>query len=104
MLNHDAELLSEALRIINKADLTRRCGAKTRRSTSCRAQALPNRRRCKFHGGASTGPRTPEGKERARQAVLRRWQTFRDQKRPHSDDKTKKHETNDTRPNDQSRP
>jgi hypothetical protein len=27
--------------------------------------------RCRFHGGKSTGPRTPEGAERARQAALR---------------------------------
>jgi len=30
----------------------------------CRARALPNGR-CKWHGGRSTGPRTPEGKRRA---------------------------------------
>jgi hypothetical protein len=27
--------------------------------------------RCRLHGGKSTGPRTPEGAERARQAALR---------------------------------
>jgi hypothetical protein len=27
--------------------------------------------RCRFHGGKSTGPKTPEGAERARQAALR---------------------------------
>jgi hypothetical protein len=27
--------------------------------------------RCRFHGGKSTGPRTPEGAEGARQAALR---------------------------------
>jgi hypothetical protein len=27
--------------------------------------------RCRFHGGKSTGPRTAEGAERARQAALR---------------------------------
>ena len=26
---------------------------------------------CRFHGGKSTGPKTPEGAERARQAALR---------------------------------
>ena len=27
--------------------------------------------RCRLHGGKSTGPKTPEGAERARQAALR---------------------------------
>ena len=31
---------------------------------------MPNGR-CHKHGGASTGPRTPEGRERCRQAPLR---------------------------------
>ncbi len=40
------------------------CGARTRRGTSCLCKALPNGR-CKFHGGMSTGPRTPMGRLRA---------------------------------------
>ena len=40
------------------------CGARTRRGTPCRCAALPNGR-CKYHGGLSTGPKTPEGKARA---------------------------------------
>jgi hypothetical protein len=44
-----------------------RCGAKTRRGTSCKAPAMPNGR-CRMHGGKSTGPRTPEGLERSRRA------------------------------------
>ena len=46
-----------------------RCGAQTRRRMICRAPAMKNGR-CKFHGGLSTGPRTPEGLERSRRA---RW-------------------------------
>lgn len=38
-----------------------RCGAKTRKGTLCRAPAMPNGR-CRMHGGASTGPRSPEGR------------------------------------------
>ncbi len=41
-----------------------RCGAKTRRGTSCQRKALRNGR-CRNHGGMSTGPRTPEGRRRA---------------------------------------
>jgi len=44
-----------------------RCGAKTRRSTKCRAPAMANGR-CRMHGGKSTGPRTAEGLERSRKA------------------------------------
>lgn len=42
-----------------------RCGAKNRRGTSCTAFAMRNGR-CRFHGGLSTGPKTPEGKARAK--------------------------------------
>lgn len=43
-----------------------RCGARTRRGTSCQCAALPGKLRCKYHGGMSTGPRTEAGKETAR--------------------------------------
>jgi len=46
-----------------------RCGAKTRRGTLCQGPAMRNRR-CRMHGGASTGPRTLAGIERSRKA---RW-------------------------------
>jgi hypothetical protein len=48
------------------------CGARTRKGAPCRAKALPGKTRCKFHGGASTGPRTPEGRERISEAQRRR--------------------------------
>lgn len=47
-----------------------RCGAKTRRGTSCKAPAMKNGR-CRLHGGKSTGPKTPEGIERIRDAHLK---------------------------------
>jgi hypothetical protein len=51
--------------------LSPRCGAKTRSGAPCRAPAMWSKKagkytRCKFHGGASTGPRTLEGLERCR--------------------------------------
>lgn len=46
-----------------------RCGAKTRRQTACLSPAMKNGR-CRMHGGASTGPRTAEGKERTRRAAI----------------------------------
>ena len=65
-------LFESASRLIGKHDSNIRCGAMTRQGTPCKAKALKNGR-CKNHGGLSTGPRTLEGKERSRQAVVRRW-------------------------------
>lgn len=44
-----------------------RCGARTRHGDPCKGPAMRNGR-CRMHGGASTGPRTPEGLERLRAA------------------------------------
>jgi hypothetical protein len=49
------------------------CGALTRKGTQCRCKPLPGKRRCKFHGGASTGPKTPEGRKRIADAQRKRW-------------------------------
>lgn len=50
------------------------CGAKTtRKGTPCRNMSEPGRKRCKFHGGRSTGPKTAEGRERIAEAQRRRW-------------------------------
>ena len=39
------------------------CGARRRRDGQpCEALSVPDKRRCKWHGGCSTGPRTAEGK------------------------------------------
>lgn len=39
------------------------CGARRRRDGQpCEALSVPGKRRCKWHGGCSTGPRTAEGK------------------------------------------
>lgn len=53
------------------------CGAKTRKGTDCRCKSEPGKRRCKFHGGKSTGARTPEGIERIRKAQRQRWANWR---------------------------
>ena len=45
-----------------------RCLAKTRRGTLCRNPAITDRNRCRMHGGKSTGPRSPQGKEKVRKA------------------------------------
>ena len=35
-----------------------RCCAKTRAGAPCIMRVVPGKRRCRFHGGLSTGPRT----------------------------------------------
>jgi hypothetical protein len=61
-----------------------KCGAKTRAGRPCRAAAVwdraaraPRNGRCKNHGGASTGPKTPEGKARIAEAQRARWEAWR---------------------------
>jgi hypothetical protein len=53
-----------------------RCGARTRAGETCKAPALPEKERCRMHGGLSTGPKTPESKARtlaALKAGFQRW-------------------------------
>ena len=51
----------------------RRCGARSKRTGQpCRAPACRGKRRCRLHGGRSTGPRTAEGLQRSRRA---RWKS-----------------------------
>ncbi|MBL9062750.1 helix-turn-helix transcriptional regulator [Tabrizicola sp.] len=58
-----------------------RCDAKTtRKGTPCRNMSEPGRRRCKHHGGRSTGPRTLEGKARIAEAQKARWARWRSDK------------------------
>ena len=67
-----------------------RCGARcrSRNGAPCSARVVVRRdergrvifsRRCRLHGGLSTGPRTPEGRDRCREAGRRgagvRWRS-----------------------------
>jgi hypothetical protein len=54
-----------------------RCGARTRKGGACKHMSEPGRRRCKFHGGMSTGAKTAEGRARIAEAQRRRWELFR---------------------------
>ncbi len=53
------------------------CGARRRYDRGrCRAPAMPGRTRGRWHGGAATGPRTPEGMQRTVVAMVagrKRW-------------------------------
>ena len=57
-----------------------RCGARTRKGAPCRSLSEPGRRRCRFHGGRSTGPRTQKGRERIAEAQRRRWERWRQER------------------------
>lgn len=67
--------LAAMLGRIDKRTSTRRvvCGAKTRPGHPCRNKSEPGRRRCKFHGGKSTGPKTADGRARISSAQKARW-------------------------------
>jgi len=67
-----------SLRARDVGSYRQKCGAQTRKGTPCRCKPLPGKRRCKFHGGASTGPKTPEGRERIAEAQRRRWARWHD--------------------------
>jgi hypothetical protein len=57
-----------------------RCGARTRKGTSCRRRTYPNGR-CRNHGGLSTGPKTEAGRRRIAEAQRLRWKLWRLQRR-----------------------
>ena len=46
--------------VVQPAPHPTQCGAKTREGHPCRNKPVPGKHRCKFHGGMSTGPRTPK--------------------------------------------
>ena len=52
------------------------CGARTRAGHACNRKTLPGKR-CRNHGGCSTGPTTPEGKQRIAAAQRLRWARWR---------------------------
>jgi transcriptional regulator with XRE-family HTH domain len=54
------------------------CGARTSKGQPCRLLSEAGRKRCKFHGGRSAGPRTDEGRARIAEAQKRRWAEWRD--------------------------
>lgn len=46
-----------------------RCNAKSKRTgIQCRAPAAKGKTKCRFHGGASTGPKTQQGRQRCADA------------------------------------
>lgn len=54
-----------------------RCGARTRAGEPCKAPVVAGKRRCRMHGGLSTGAKTKEGRARIAEAQRRRWRRWR---------------------------
>ena len=44
------------------AQKSTKCGAKTRSGVPCAKFPVEGKRRCRLHGGLSTGPKTPAGR------------------------------------------
>ena len=58
----------------------KRCGAKTRAGGICPKPAYKDSGRCHNHGGASTGQRTKEGRQRVSKAHLKHGHFTKDKK------------------------
>ena len=63
------------------------CGAKCRSGEPCKARQMPGRKRCRNHGGLSTGPKTREGMQRIKEANSERWKAYREAKRAAEEEK-----------------
>lgn len=78
MSNYPEAVLYACQRMERINRLSRRtCGANTRTGAPCKMRPVPWGKRCRLHGGFSTGPRTPEGRERIAEAQRRRWTAWR---------------------------
>jgi hypothetical protein len=62
------------------------CGARSRNGKPCQVRVEPGKRRCRFHGGLSTGPKTVAGRQRIAEAQRRRWKAFREARARQEDD------------------
>jgi len=70
-----------------------RCRAKTRSGAPCYCKPEPGKKRCKFHGGRSTGPKTPEGMARTLTALRAGYQRWRAERSKNPDQTmTEKHQ------------
>ncbi len=61
--------LEQTLSTLGGRITCQRCQAKSKRTKlQCAAPATRGKSKCRFHGGASTGPKTPEGRGRCADA------------------------------------
>ncbi|MEO1108748.1 MAG: HGGxSTG domain-containing protein [Pseudomonadota bacterium] len=49
------------------------CGAKLPDGSRCMSEPVKGKRRCRLHGGLSTGAKSPEGQRRQSEAAKARW-------------------------------
>nr|WP_305794194.1 HGGxSTG domain-containing protein [Ruegeria sp. EL01] len=49
------------------------CGARLSDGTRCMSAPVNGKARCRQHGGASTGAKTPEGRKRQSEGAKARW-------------------------------
>ena len=75
----DAGSMIRRIRSLRRKNLPK-CGAKTRAGGRCLVRAELGKRRCRFHGGRSTGPKTEAGRSRIAEAQRRRWLAYRESK------------------------
>ena len=62
--------------------LAKVCGAHARSTGKpCQCKLVYRGGKCRLHGGLSTGPRTPEGKEKALRAMREGWRRWRQAER-----------------------
>ena len=62
-------LLEQTILTLGGRITCQRCQAKSKRTKQqCRAPASKGKTKCRFHGGASTGPKTEAGRQRCAQA------------------------------------
>ncbi|MGE8943105.1 HGGxSTG domain-containing protein [Leptospira interrogans] len=59
----------------------RRCGARTRAGHPCQRKGTGAGGRCANHGGASTGPKSAEGRAKISSAQKARWKKWRADRR-----------------------
>jgi len=63
--------LEQYLQTLGGRVTCKRCQALTKRTyNQCAAPAITGKNVCRFHGGKSTGPKTPEGRQRCAEARL----------------------------------
>ena len=62
-------ILEQHLQTLGGRITCKRCQARSKRSGhQCRAPAIAGKNVCRFHGRKSTGPKTPQGRQRCAQA------------------------------------
>lgn len=65
-VDYEAEQKAKAKAQAHELTLLPKCGAKTKRTGApCKSPVIKGRKRCKMHGGKSTGPQSLEGRIRA---------------------------------------